>query len=764
MSQKNQEKLAEKILTNYIQSEIVHHALNKDRKLPKLKKTVEKDLFELPPLPASTINVENNSSAVETETEESDFEDEISIHTQNQNIHTVDFTSEAFKNMPIEMQHDFLLELKETRKESSWNRIHEMPVELHDFSGFQMQRLLKRRGLQKRLDEVTAEINRNKHELLDLDDDQVAESRRLASDDSTHFVLIRKMIESASSDTKPKTDPSRNLLPAQLSVPITAKQMINLNDGADKTSPKDDKAEQVICLDDEPDQEYTQEELLAIFMNEKKTAVSTIDDDDSDLEEVPTPSVPVISVPINDGVVYKEKDDMFADIFASRPGPAISVPINDVVYKEKDDMFADIFTPRPGPVIETVEVMSSSDSETADELPRSSVSPPLVRLQPQEIPAKRRSPETVSGEVCSLPQVESVEPEILIPGEAKKLTGFEEKPAKLQERTANAHDPETSAVHLETPMKPFDDRIGLSEVNDELKKQDRDQDSKSYDEPEMNDIPDEIDYASEDIQDDNSVGFDEEVAVVQDKPVNKSDHLNPVEPPVSAVSREELTALSERLEHEQPLLIQEHGREKRMATTITDQMYLEAQELLRMFGMPYLVAPMEAEAQCAFLDQAGITDGTITDDSDIWLFGGRRVYKNFFNQGKFVERYEANDISRVFRMEREQLIELALLTGSDYTEGIESVGPVTALEILAEFPSRARLLEGLEQFRDWLTQIQQRRNAPPENKIRQKIRNLKVKPGEFILPHSFHNCAIFHDLFKYRLNLISILREKVSAR
>lgn len=70
--------------------------------------------------------------------------------------------------------------------------------------------------------------------------------------------------------------------------------------------------------------------------------------------------------------------------------------------------------------------------------------------------------------------------------------------------------------------------------------------------------------------------------------------------------------------------------------------------MLRLFGIPYLVAPMEAEAQCAFLDEAGLTQGTITDDSDIWLFGGRRVYKNFFNQGKFVEFFEADDIYKVF--------------------------------------------------------------------------------------------------------------------
>jgi 5'-3' exonuclease len=50
------------------------------------------------------------------------------------------------------------------------------------------------------------------------------------------------------------------------------------------------------------------------------------------------------------------------------------------------------------------------------------------------------------------------------------------------------------------------------------------------------------------------------------------------------------------------------------------------------------------------------------------------------------------------------LVLLALLVGSDYTPGILGVGPVTALEILAAFPTGSRddnILRGLQRFQDW---------------------------------------------------------------
>ncbi|KAG5945856.1 hypothetical protein E4U59_005054 [Claviceps monticola] len=143
-------------------------------------------------------------------------------------------------------------------------------------------------------------------------------------------------------------------------------------------------------------------------------------------------------------------------------------------------------------------------------------------------------------------------------------------------------------------------------------------------------------------------------------------------------------------------------KDRRDADQVTQNMASECQALLRLFGIPYITAPMEAEAQCAELVRLGLVDGIVTDDSDTFLFGGTRVYKNMFNSNKFVECYLDRDLETELSLSREQLIALAQLLGSDYTDGLPGIGPVTALEILSEFPGH----DGLDRFREWWTRVQ----------------------------------------------------------
>ncbi|KAK0531511.1 DNA repair protein rad2 [Tilletia horrida] len=146
-----------------------------------------------------------------------------------------------------------------------------------------------------------------------------------------------------------------------------------------------------------------------------------------------------------------------------------------------------------------------------------------------------------------------------------------------------------------------------------------------------------------------------------------------------------LREVQEEIEAEVASLKAQHANTRRSQEEITQQMVREIQLMLRLFGLPYITAPAEAEAQCAELVQRQLVDGIITDDSDVFLFGGTRVYKNMFNQHKVVECYMLSDLEREMGISRQKLVSLAYLLGSDYTEGLTGVGPVTAMEVLATF-------------------------------------------------------------------------------
>ena len=152
-------------------------------------------------------------------------------------------------------------------------------------------------------------------------------------------------------------------------------------------------------------------------------------------------------------------------------------------------------------------------------------------------------------------------------------------------------------------------------------------------------------------------------------------------------------------EEELKQLRNQQKKDRRDADEVTQTMIQECQALLRLFGLPYITAPMEAEAQCAELVHLGLVDGIVTDDSDVFLFGGTRIYKNMFNAAKFVECYLSADLEKEFALTRPKLISFAHLLGSDYTEGIPGIGPVSALDIISDFSD-------LSEFKEWTLKVQ----------------------------------------------------------
>ena len=129
----------------------------------------------------------------------------------------------------------------------------------------------------------------------------------------------------------------------------------------------------------------------------------------------------------------------------------------------------------------------------------------------------------------------------------------------------------------------------------------------------------------------------------------------------------------------------------------SEEMYSDIKNLLVLFGIPYIDAPFEAESQCAYLEMIGKVDGVVTQDSDVFLFGSRNVYKDIFEQNKFVEYYNMGIIESELGFDRHSLVAISLLLGSDYTVGVKGIGPVNGTECVQTFYD----LKGLKRFKEW---------------------------------------------------------------
>ncbi|AOA65184.1 DNA repair protein [Komagataella phaffii CBS 7435] len=201
---------------------------------------------------------------------------------------------------------------------------------------------------------------------------------------------------------------------------------------------------------------------------------------------------------------------------------------------------------------------------------------------------------------------------------------------------------------------------------------------------------------------------------------------------------------------------EQHKKDQRDSDEVTQGMIDDIQDMLTRFGIPYITAPMEAEAQCAELLKLKLVDGIITDDSDCFLFGGERIYKNMFNEKQYVECYFLEEIQRDLGLTRNKMIEIALLVGSDYTEGIKGIGIVTAMEILSEFdpqkegnstPKNMLGSGSLINFRNWWMDYQNGVPAPSnESEIRTKLKR-KFK-GKLFLDFGFPDPQVFEGYLR----------------
>jgi flap endonuclease-1 len=135
-----------------------------------------------------------------------------------------------------------------------------------------------------------------------------------------------------------------------------------------------------------------------------------------------------------------------------------------------------------------------------------------------------------------------------------------------------------------------------------------------------------------------------------------------------------------------------------MTSRLTRDMIAEARELLRLMGVPTVQAPSEGEAQAAHM--AAISPdiwAAASKDYDSLLFGAPRLVrfltisgKEFLpSQGTFrpivPETIELDRLLEGWKITREGLVDLAILVGTDFNDGIKGIGPKKALKLVQQY-------------------------------------------------------------------------------
>ena len=134
-----------------------------------------------------------------------------------------------------------------------------------------------------------------------------------------------------------------------------------------------------------------------------------------------------------------------------------------------------------------------------------------------------------------------------------------------------------------------------------------------------------------------------------------------------------------------------------MTSQLTKSMVDDAKQLLELLGLPFLQAPSEAEAQTAYMAKKGDVWASSSRDYDSLLFGAPRLLRYLTISGKeFLPskgtsrplKPELIDLKRLlarYKLTHKQLVDTAILIGTDFNKGIKGIGPKTALKLLRRY-------------------------------------------------------------------------------
>ena len=157
-----------------------------------------------------------------------------------------------------------------------------------------------------------------------------------------------------------------------------------------------------------------------------------------------------------------------------------------------------------------------------------------------------------------------------------------------------------------------------------------------------------------------------------------------------------------------------------MTGRVTRDVLADAKRLLTLMGVSWLDALEDAEAQASFMAARGAVWAAASKDYDSLLYGSPILARYLSIAGQeflpaqhrmrrlVPELVNLSENLHILGISREQLVDLAILIGTDFNEGVMGVGPKKALSLIRKYDSlervpgsiRAKLPTGVENVRD----------------------------------------------------------------
>lgn len=140
------------------------------------------------------------------------------------------------------------------------------------------------------------------------------------------------------------------------------------------------------------------------------------------------------------------------------------------------------------------------------------------------------------------------------------------------------------------------------------------------------------------------------------------------------------------------------------STRLESDMIAEAKLLLDAMGVPCVDAPGEGEAQMSHMVRKGDVWAGASQDFDAILFGAPNLVRNLTLAGKrrlpsgktvdvTPEIVTLGQVLAALDVTREQLVDIGILVGTDFNEGVRGIGPKKSLALIKRLGSLEKVAE-----------------------------------------------------------------------